>query len=90
MKNRPAFSLKKIIFVFNVLQIIANAYVFILIVPLLKHIPYGCKPASPELDPIMDCYYYYSLLKWFDLIETVSKNIVISQSQHMTFCFDKI
>ncbi|KAL0132104.1 hypothetical protein PUN28_000105 [Cardiocondyla obscurior] len=75
MKNRPPYSLKTFIQVYNIVQIVANSWL------VYKHIAYGIfsvKLVCPDFDysenntsaKLAKCTYYFFLLKLLDYVET--------------------
>ncbi|CAH1380760.1 very long chain fatty acid elongase AAEL008004-like [Tenebrio molitor] len=75
MKERKTFDLKEILIGYNILQIFFNLGIFIMGVTYLRNQSFFCIPSdkseSPEATLALRTHYYYLLLKYFDLVETV-------------------
>ncbi|CAH1378636.1 unnamed protein product [Tenebrio molitor] len=75
MKNRDAFSLKKVMMVYNFVQVVLNFVVFLMVVKLLPNFNLCCNPVntsnSPEDIAIRRAHYCYTLLKFLDLFDTI-------------------
>ncbi|CAH1380763.1 unnamed protein product [Tenebrio molitor] len=75
MKERKTYELKKILVGYNVLQIFLNLGIFIMAATYLRNQSFFCIPSdkseSPEATLALRAHYYYLLLKYFDLVETV-------------------
>ncbi|KAJ3620803.1 hypothetical protein MTP99_004722 [Tenebrio molitor] len=75
MKERKTFEFKKILVVYNILQIFLNSGIFIMAATYLRNQSFFCIPSdkseSPEATLALRVHYSYLLLKYFDLVETV-------------------
>ncbi|KAJ3621899.1 hypothetical protein MTP99_002447 [Tenebrio molitor] len=75
MKNRDAFSLKKVMMVYNFVQVVLNFVVFLMVAKLMPNFNLCCNPVntsnSPEDIAIRRAHYCYTLLKFLDLFDTV-------------------
>ncbi|KAJ3620801.1 hypothetical protein MTP99_004720 [Tenebrio molitor] len=75
MKERRKFELKKVLVGYNILQIFLNLGIFIMAATYLRNQSFFCLPPdkseSPEATLGLRTHYFYILLKYFDLVETV-------------------
>ncbi|KAJ3620804.1 hypothetical protein MTP99_004723 [Tenebrio molitor] len=75
MKERKTLELKKILVVYNILQIFLNLGIFIMAATYLRNQSFFCIPSdkseSPEATLALRVHHSYLLLKYFDLVETV-------------------
>ncbi|XP_063924152.1 very long chain fatty acid elongase AAEL008004-like [Zophobas morio] len=75
MKNRKPFSLRTTIIAYNVIQIVLNAAIFLKIFPLRSNLSLLCTPPDTSNSDTnlleIEGHYYYILLKYFDLVETL-------------------
>lgn len=77
MKSRPAFSLRKLLLVYNITQILLSCYVFkeILVTAYLSGYNLTCQPIDRSLDPLSlrmaEAFWWFLASKVFDLLDTV-------------------
>ncbi|KAJ3658490.1 hypothetical protein Zmor_010225 [Zophobas morio] len=75
MKNRKSWNLTLILIIYNLLQIIANGFAFHKYLKIIPVLNFMCTPVdksnSPTSMAVVQIHYDYTLLKFFDLLDTV-------------------
>lgn len=76
MENRKPFNLKKILYVYNLIQVFCSAYIAIGLLPSFFRHNLQCEPIdysnNPNAVKIIHMWWFYYLLKYVDLLDTVS------------------
>ncbi|XP_063920926.1 very long chain fatty acid elongase AAEL008004-like [Zophobas morio] len=88
MKNREPFGLKTVIVIYNLAQIILNGIGFAIAIKLFPLFNFCCSPVnasdSPEDLSIQRAHFFYLILKFLDLLDTVFFVLRKKQS-HVSF-----
>ncbi|CAH0554793.1 unnamed protein product [Brassicogethes aeneus] len=75
MENRKAFDLKYILIVFNLIQVLVNAYVVIEVIRYIPKMGFYCGDIDYSNDPdaihMLDIVYIFFIMKLSDLLDTV-------------------
>ncbi|XP_015833383.2 very long chain fatty acid elongase 7 isoform X1 [Tribolium castaneum] len=75
MKNRPPMKLDRIIMVYNWVQIILNGVIFLMALRELPKLSIFCSPIDKSKHPdalaVLNLQYAYTMLKIFDLLDTI-------------------
>ncbi|XP_049823353.1 uncharacterized protein LOC109598764 [Aethina tumida] len=85
MKNREAFDLKYTLIIFNIIQVVVNAYVLLGVVIYLPKLDLYCGDVdysvNPDTQRLIGTIYIYFLMKILDLLDTVFFVLRKKQSQ---------
>ncbi|RZC34882.1 elongation of very long chain fatty acids protein, partial [Asbolus verrucosus] len=76
MENRKPFDLRKIIIAYNISQIVTNVVLFKMFFNVAPHLNILCSPSADLSNNstatlMLKPHYYYTLLKYYDLTETI-------------------